>query len=406
MFAAELLAVGMTLVPEGAPCDVRLIHSCAVTHAAERETLRLVRGARRGGAGGVPLVVVSGCLAERLSPEELRAQGADLVIGRSQRSELVRHVLERLGRKSIDTSPSLLPCFRGARALLRIQDGCNFNCAYCIIPHTRGAPTSRPWEQVLAEARGLIEVGYRELVVTGCNLALYRDPRGNLVELMAALCELDGLGRLRLGSLEPLTCEREIAARMANEPRMAPFLHLPLQCGSDRLLQAMGRRYTIEEYLESVRIIRQQVPGIGLGCDLIAGLPGETDEDVESAIEILAQMPLSKLHVFPFSPRPGTRGATLPGHPSKQAARERAARLREVGERGKRTLAHSRLGLPTEVLIETRDRAGIGTGWSGDYLPCRVEGVSPDRIGTLTKFFPAQALDGSLAGRLAEFPRT
>ncbi|MDD5706534.1 MAG: MiaB/RimO family radical SAM methylthiotransferase [Kiritimatiellae bacterium] len=392
-FAAAFASAGWTVTRPDEGADVYVVHSCTVTRAAERETLRLVRGLKAGQRGAVRLIVLSGCVVEHAPPAALRAAGADLLIGRAARAELVPRVLSCLGMTAGPSVavPPPTPVFRTKRALLRVQDGCGFGCAYCIVPHTRGAPVSRRWNEVLNAARALIAAGHQELVITGCNLACYHDGARGLADLTAAVCGLEGLGRVRLGSVEPATVERELADVMASCRKLCRCLHLPLQSGDDAVLRAMGRRYTADDYRDSVAAVLRRVPGLGLGTDVISGLPGEDEDAFRRTRELLSGIPCSNLHVFAFSPRPGTRAALMPGRPPVAVARRRARELRRLGAAQRQAFAATWVGREVEVLIESLDDRGNGHGWSDTYLPCCVPGIAAEGVGRLTTFIPTRA---------------
>ena len=276
-----------------------------------------------------------------------------------------------------------------------MQDGCDFFCSYCIVPHTRGAPVSRPWQAVLDEAHALAQAGFAELVVAGCNAACYRDGTRGLADLIAALAAIDEVQRIRLGSVEPSTSEREIVDLMAACPKLCRHLHLPLQSGDAATLRRMGRRYTPEEYAATVRDAARRMPDLGLGTDIIAGFPGETDEAFERTRQFVAALPFNNLHVFPYSERPGTLAAAFADAVPPAVRKARARTLIRLREEQRRAFARQFVGRPVETLIEGIGKDGRGHGWSGQYLDCRVAGVSRAEIGRIVAFTPDSA-DGSV----------
>lgn len=392
---ADFLAAGVERTADVAQADICVVHSCAVTRMAERETLRLVRARRQGQRCGRPLIVLTGCAVACNDADRLLAAGADLLVPRAEADTLVPQVLARLRRSAPAPLPSPLPPrFQTRRALLRVQDGCDFNCAYCIVPLTRGAPVSRPWQEVLDEGQALLDRGHRELVVTGCNLACYRGGTRGLPELAEALCQLATNGRIRLGSVEPGTVERELGGVMRRHGNLCRFLHLPLQSGDDGILARMGRRYTRADLHATLGALLATVPGLALGTDLITGLPGENERAFEHTRQLLQAFPFANLHVFPYSPRPGTRAADMPGRPPMAVARTRARQLRALGAASRTRFAAGWIGRPVEVLIEGRDADGGVHGWSDTYLPCRfTDRQTPP--GHLATFIPARA-DGDV----------
>ena len=398
-FAADFLAAGFALTPDAADADVCVLHSCAVTRRAERESLRLVRALRLTRTAGRPLIVLSGCVVACHGADRLLAAGADLLIRKAQAGTLVAQVLAHLHRPvpPVLPSPPPPPHFHTKRALLRVQDGCDFHCAYCIVPITRGAPASRPWTEVLDEARALLDKGHRELVVTGCNLACYRDGARGLPELADALCRLAPDGRIRLGSVEPGLIERDLADVMRNHRNLCRFLHLPIQTGDDSLLRRMGRRYEADGLRATLAALLQRVPGLAIGTDLITGLPGEDEAAFGRTRALLQAFSFANLHVFPYSPRPGTRAAAMPDRPPVAVARARARLLRAVGDARRRQFAAACVGAPVEMLVEGRDDAGLVHGWSDTYLPCRFTDCQTP-IGHLATFTPVRAEGDLLVG--------
>ena len=398
-FAADFLAAGFALTPDATRADVCVLHSCAVTRRAERESLRLVRALRQTRSAGRPLIVLSGCVVACHAADRLLAAGADLLIRKAQAGTLVAQVLARLHRPAppVLPSPPPPPHFHTKRALLRVQDGCDFHCAYCIVPTTRGAPVSRPWAEVLDEAQALLDKGHRELVVTGCNLACYRAGARGLPELADALCRLAPDGRVRLGSVEPGMIERDLADVMRNNRNLCRFLHLPIQTGDDSLLRHMGRRYDADGLRATLTALLHRVPGLALGTDLITGLPGEDEAAFGRTRDLLQAVPFANLHVFPYSPRPGTRAAAMPDHPPAAIARARARLLRAVGDAQRQQFAATCVGSPVDVLIEGRDDAGLVHGWSDTYLPCRFTDCQTP-IGHLATFTPVRVEGDLLVG--------
>ncbi len=375
---ASFEARGFTLVPHGDPCDVCVIHGCAVTRLAERQSLREVRAAKR--LPGHPFVVLAGCPAEMKDHAGLQDAGADLVVGQAGKARLAERVSHALG---LDVPGEIreprLPHFEGHRAWLKVQDGCDFRCAYCIVPDLRGPPVSRPMTEILREAEGLIEAGFPELVLTGANLGLWQESGKTLPHLIERLAGLPGLGRIRLSSIEVSTVEREVIVCMAECPKVCAFLHLPLQSGDDRILAAMGRRYTAAQYRAIVEQAVARIPRLGLGTDVITGFPGEDDAAFAATLALLEALPFSNIHPFPFSPRPGTRAAALPGAVPVAVRKARVAALLALKSRHRAAFAQSFVGQEVEVLIEGKKGDSCAIGWTREYLEARVDGAPPPK---------------------------
>ncbi len=396
---ASFEALGFTLVPYGHPCEVCVIHGCAVTRHAERQSLREVRAARQ--LPGNPFVVLAGCAAEVKDHAGLTDAGANLLAGQTDKKRLAELTAQALGMTVPgSTDEPRLPHFEGHRAWLKVQDGCDFRCAYCIVPSLRGPPVSRPLDDVVREAEGLIQAGFLELVLTGANIGLWREGRKTLRHLIERLAEMPGLGRLRLSSIEVSTVEREVIACLADYPTVCAFLHLPLQSGDDRILAAMGRRYTVSRFRDTIEEAVARIPLIGLGTDIIAGFPGEDDTAFAVTLKILGELPFSNIHAFPFSPRLGTRAIALP-HPVPVPVRKaRVAELLTLKARQRAAFAARFIGREVEVLIEGKKAAGFGIGWTREYLEARVAG-SP-KPGSLVRMRVTGVRGDLLEGRVPD----
>lgn len=393
-FEAAFTAAGFTVVPFGEAASVTVVHSCAVTQKAENEGLKALRALRKRAPD--TCLVLTGCTVEACEPVRLHALDLDLIVTRDQKEDLVTLVARHLGL-TLRGEP-IVPSRSTQRAALKIQDGCDFFCSYCIVPHARGEPRSRPFCDCLDDARALIVAGFQEIVVTGCNIACYADGTRSLVDLLSGLLELPGLGRLRLGSIEPGTVEREVIALMAESPKLCPFLHLPIQSGDNGILEHMRRRYTVEDVSATLRLAVQLMPQIGLGADFICGFPGEAPEAFARTCALAQAFPFSNLHVFPYSERPGTPAATMAGSIPLAERKERARTLILQAEQSRDVFTRKFVGNPVEVLVEHFDREGRARGWSGEYLACAVSGVPRDRRRTLCSFVPDSVANGVLCG--------
>ena len=241
-------------------------------------------------------------------------------------------------------------------------------------------------EECLQEAAWLIEAGYSEIVVVGCNLAFYEDGKMRLPDLLAALVALPGNCRLRLSSLEPGFFEREVADLIASEPKLCPFLHLPLQSGDDEVLKRMGRHYGVSYLRSMLDDVCAKLPLFGLGADVIAGFPGETSAQFENTFSLINDYPFSNLHVFPYSKRPGTPAADFDGQIPDAEKKARSGRLIALRDGKKAEFTERHRGKKVEVVIERVDENGIGQGWSADYLQCSIPGCRPEDIGRMKDF--------------------
>ena len=376
---AELACRGLPAQPDVAKASVVVVNTCTVTGKADAEARKLIRSVRRRNRSCT--LLVTGCYAER-DPEALRAiPGVDRVFGNRDKPRLPA-ILDQAGivceeRLTVPARtpgatdgpvavhgkrPLLAPLDAGAgatdrgdrgcnaplslpgalhfgdksRAFLRVQEGCNLRCSYCVIPSVRGASRSVPPEQVESALLSLLRAGYREVVLTGVNTGDYGKDlaqRTNLESLLRRLLDTCGPNRIRLNSLEPLTVTDGIISLMAEQPRLAPHLQVPLQSGSETILRRMRRNYRLSRYLERLERLRAEVPHAGLGADVIVGFPGETEALFEETYRFIEGSPLNYLHVFAWSPRPGTPAAELPDRVHGAAVRERSLRLRRLAAR-------------------------------------------------------------------------
>ncbi len=389
----RLEALGCRTVPFESAADVVVINTCTVTSRADFSDRQLIRRARRGHPNA--RIVVTGCWAQT-NPEAVAAvPGVDLVVGTADRhriGELIRS-LEPAGHTRVevaDTSagipmapapPAAIP--GRSRAFVKIQDGCQHRCAFCIVPRARGASRSREPKVVVEQVLELVSAGHPEIVLTGIDMGHYGAdlvPRTTLTALLQALAGIQGLRWLRLSSVLPAYFTPELIEAVVSLPPIVPHLHIPLQSGSDAVLRRMRRPYNAGIYTALVEKLAEGIPDLGLGTDLIAGFPGETDEEFEGTIRLVAALPFSYLHVFAYSDRTGTEATRLGGHLPTRVVTERSRRLRALG-RAKSLAFRSRLvGTAREVLVlGARDRAtGRLTGLTDNYVAVTFDG--PDAL--------------------------
>ncbi len=338
----ELLRRGLHPEADLSRASVVVVNTCTVTGKADAEARKRIRSVRRQNSDC--RLIVTGCYAERDPAAISSIAGVDVVCGPRDPARLAR-ALDELsleppgGDRGCDAAvdlPSSLHFGDRSRAFLKVQEGCRLACSYCIIPTVRGPSRSVPPEEVEQSALALYRAGYREIVLTGVNVGDYgRDlaPRTSLGALLRRLLAVSGPRRIRLNSLEPRTVTDEIIELMAADDRLAPHLQVPLQSGSPAVLRDMRRNYRLEQYLERVTRVRAAVPHVGLGADVIVGFPGETDERFRETHDFIASSPLNYLHVFAWSPRPGTPAATRPGRVHGRQVRSRSSELRRLADR-------------------------------------------------------------------------
>ncbi len=365
---------GFAAARESASADVVIVNTCTVTTAADaqaREAIRKVH-ARNPAAR----VIATGCYAQR-APEELVLHGpAKILTGNifEQRALLAAPVIGGEGNHT--------------RPVVKIQDGCNSRCAYCVIPFVRGRSRSLEPEQVMEEIARLSAAGYREIVLSGINLGTFgRDlsPRVELMELLRRILEETSAQRLRISSIEPMDVTEELIALFGSSERMAQHFHMPLQSGCDRVLAAMHRRYRAEHYARRVELIRERLPDAAIGADVIAGFPGETDAEHAETVALIERLPFSYLHVFSYSRRPGTQAAELADQVAAPVVKNRARELRALGEKKAREFRRSQTGRELRVLTLRHEQEAAETtpALSSNYL----------RVGVRGKFAPNEWVD-------------
>ncbi len=278
-----------------------------------------------------------------------------------------------------------------------MQDGCDFRCAYCIIPDTRGAPHSRAFDAIIAEARALTGQGFREIILAGVNVATYNDQERSLADLIRALAAIPALQRIRLGSIEPATTEREIVDLCVAESRLCHTLHYPLQSGDAGILRAMRRRYTPEMFAATLDYALARVPRIGLGTDVITGFPGEDDAAFAATRALIERYPISNLHVFPYSERPGTPATELPGSVPVHVRRERERALMALGQTKRAAFAATWRDQTVSMIVERVSPDGMARGWTGEYLELHLADAPAEAIGHLVSVRVSHVSDAQLA---------
>jgi threonylcarbamoyladenosine tRNA methylthiotransferase MtaB len=372
---------GHSFVPFDERADFYILNTCTVTDRADAEARRLVRRAKR--ANPDARIVVTGCYAQ-VQPEEVSSlPGVDFVVGLNRVDDLVRIVRDpdRFDRRVAVAdvkkeraipSSGTDGLFGQTRAFLKIQEGCDFSCTYCIIPAARGRSRSLSPETVLREARSLSEKGFREIVLTGIHLGGYgRDlePKTDLAELARKIADSGLVSRLRLSSLDPREVTEPLLRLMADSKIVCPHLHVCAQAGEDGVLKRMRRNYDTAYYRDLVARCRDRLPDAALGTDIIVGFPGETETDFERSYEYFASLPLTYFHVFPYSVRRGTAAAVDSGQVAPRVRKGRSERMRTLGREKKMEFYRSFIGRRVSVLIESAKPGGFHRGYSRNYLP-------------------------------------
>lgn len=378
----QLKAAGYRIVPFTEPSDIYIVNSCTVTARTDAETRRLIRRARR--LNPASRIVATGCYAQ-VAPGELeRMPELDCVLGNREKQH-ISALLESAGHSVSDIAaiseaePLKLTSFaEHTRAFLQIQNGCNSFCAYCIVPYARGRSRSVKPDDVLQGARDLAASGFKEVVLTGIHLGAYGLDLPSPTTLTALVGQIDAdsiMPRLRIGSVEPNEVSDELLNLMATSQSICPHLHLPLQSGSDTVLNRMGRPYTAELFRNLIGKISAVMPDAFIGADVIAGFPGETEKEFAETVRLCEDLPFSDLHVFPYSSRSGTRAADMPGHVPAHIVTERAARLRGVATMKKKMFLERFIGRELKVLVQGYDdKSAVCRGVSRNYISASFSG--------------------------------
>ncbi|MCL4554825.1 MAG: MiaB/RimO family radical SAM methylthiotransferase [Actinobacteria bacterium] len=349
-----LLEAGAMLTPEAA-AEIIVIDTCTVTAEADRKVRKYIRRAVE--SANCRKVLVTGCLA-RMDAAQAVAFGSKVEVLADK--DAVRDRILDLLPASRAGSPSISSSSR-VRVPIKVQDGCDAGCAYCIVPLARGSARSVPLARVMSAATRAVAAGTPEIVVTGINIGRYRDDQVDLPDLLAAIAGT-GVGRVALSSIEPLDITPRLLQVMANTPSICSHLHVPLQSGCTRTLQAMGRRYTAEQYRERIDAARAAIDGLSVTTDLMCGFPGETDDDWEQSIAFCEEMGFSGMHVFRYSPRKDTRAATLPDRVDPSLAARRARGARELDARMRSSFLAAKIGRTERVCIERQREDGCYEG--------------------------------------------
>ncbi len=393
-----LKEAGYEIVPFPEKADVVVINTCTVTNTADAKSRQMLGKARALNPGAV--IVAAGCFVQTGAEKLKNNENCDLLIGNDRKQDLPELLegffktrekacaVEDIGEtgRSFTETPAGLPSVR-TRGYLKIQDGCDEFCSYCLIPYARGRSRTRDEEKILSEASDMVKKGVRELVLTGIHVSSYGKENGKkLSALCKALDQLsgEGLKRIRFSSLEPRLITKDFLSEMKELSTFCPHFHLSLQSGSDGVLKRMNRKYTTAEYEEACALIREQFCHPAITTDVIAGFPGETEEEFAETKTFLTNLSLAKLHVFPFSERKGTRAAGMEGKLPEAVKKKRAKDLIALSEICEKEFALWYLGKETEVLLETKEKSGFMTGLNREYVRFLCEEGMPNEVVTGT----------------------
>ena len=379
---------GYEIVPFGSEADIYIINTCTVTNMGDKKSRQMIQRAAKHNT----LVIVTGCYAQ-MNPEAVkRIRGVNLVLGTKERErivEIAEAYSDNMGVYSYvsdvrsETDIELLRVTKfytdgRTRAFLKIQDGCDNFCSYCIIPYARGPARSREPDDVLSEAHRLSVNGYKEIVLTGIHAASYGKDLKNtsLVEILLLLNEIKGIERIRLSSIDPVIVNREFIKVLSSLPKLCDHFHLSLQSGCNSVLRRMNRHYTAEHYRESADMLKAAFPGGSLTTDIIAGFPGETQAEFEQTLIFVEKIGFMKIHVFPFSPKTGTDAASMPNQVSDTIKSKRVALLMEISKGSGQAFMEAFIGKALKVLIEKQHETGVFEGHATNYIKVRTRSLT------------------------------
>lgn len=412
---------GFQVVESGQPADVFVLNTCMVTQRAERDARRCIRRALRTSPNA--FVIVVGCYAQ-LEPEEIASiEGVDAVLGSAEKFHLFDFIADfrkktypQIFVSEIGSNAEFHSSFSAdvggrTRAFLKVQDGCDYSCAFCTIPLARGGSRSLSVEDVLWQAQTLAGLGYKEIVLTGVNVGDYgRAMSSSLLNLLRALEHIPGIRRIRVSSIEPNLLSRDLIDFMIGSEKVCNHFHIPLQSGSDAILKRMRRRYLTEQYRETIEYIRSCDPDAGIGADVIVGFPGERDDLFEESYLFLVDVDVSYLHVFTYSERPDTAASTFDGTVEPKVRFKRSEVLRVLGEKKRRAFYSRFVGRTMNVLIEAGTGSQVMSGLTSNYIRVDLDvgqAVVNNVVPVLLTHVGSNACGGRLVvdSEAAHFPR-
>ncbi len=394
-----LESAGFATVPFGSAADVCVVNTCSVTSVADSKSRAAIRRARK--ANQEAWIVVTGCYSALDPMEVSRVVDVGLIVPNEDKDSLAELIAARFGvslGKTPDPAPgTALPRMR-TRAVVKVQDGCDNFCAYCVIPYARPVLSSRPMVEVVAEVEALAQSGYREVVLAGIRLGRFESGDLRLPDLVRCIANIDGIQRIRLSSIEPWEVDESLAEVM-QMPKVCRHIHIPLQSGDDRILAAMNRRYTADEFISKADMLRAAIPGIGITTDVIVGFPGEDDDAFANTVRLVERVGFSRVHVFRYSARKRTAAAEMPNQTAHDVKTNRANALSSIAQTLAVDFAKSHIGQTLQVLAESQtDKPGELAGYTDNYIRVRFQ-APPKLKGSIVPVEITEALeDGEAVG--------
>jgi len=372
--ASEFADAGYTIVDFHHEADAYVVNTCTVTGTSDHKSRNLIRQVRRKNPGAV--VVVTGCLVSHPKEKFQDREGITYIVGNSSKSSIFQLLDAHFRGEVFDlqSSPGDIFGYKPARktfhsrSFIKVQDGCDSFCSFCIVPFVRGRAQSRPVGDILTNILRVLDFGYREVVLTGVNIGRYEDKGTDFTMLISKILELPGEFRLRLSSLEPEGFGEELFDLFL-DPRMTPHLHLCLQSGSDHVLGMMKRKYRLDEYRQMITGLRERIPTFNFTTDILVGFPGETPEDFGQTCRVVKEIGFSHVHTFKYSSRPGTQACKMPGQVPEKVKNERSAAIREIAHRNKLRYRQSLVGKSQKVLVERIGGDRLASGYGEHYVP-------------------------------------
>ncbi len=410
LMAQQLRSLGMEQQTASAGADVIVINSCSVTSTADQKTRQMLHRLRRENPEAV--ICVSGCVPQACPDKVATLGDADIIIGNANREVLPGHITHFLQQRSpiVDIVPhteksglgsGIVDFGERSRAYIKIEDGCNRFCAYCIIPYARGRVRSRAVEDIRKESESLAQAGYREAVLVGINLSAYGQDCGlTLADAVKAVASVDGIERIRLGSVEPDLLSSELLECLAEEKKFCPQFHMSIQSGCDATLERMRRKYDTADYTRLVETIRARFDNPSITTDIMVGFPGETDEEFAASLAYFGQVGFARAHCFIYSRREGTVAAEMPDQVRPDIQNTRAALLRAAAEAAADRFLQSQIGTVASVLAERQREDGMWEGYSRNYTPVRFSGIA--ERGQIVNVRLTAVADGTCTGEVID----
>ena len=409
---SALLQNGFSLAEDKESADVVILNSCTVTAESDRKVRQLFRRAKKDNPDAV--MVLSGCMAQAFPEDARRLEEADIILGTSNRKQLLPHLMTFLSTRQriIDIEPHTndekferlqVDSFTGrTRAFVKIEDGCNRFCSYCIIPYARGRVRSKPIEDLKVELESLAAHGFKEVVLTGINLSAYGQEFGlHLCDAIETACAVEGIERVRLGSLEPEQLSADVITRMAKQEKLCPQFHLSLQSGCDATLKRMNRHYTADDYRMIVRNLRTAFENAAITTDIMVGFAGETDEEFAASLAFAKEIAFAKVHVFAYSRRPGTKAYNMGDQLTNAVKEQRSREMIRVTTETQQQFFAAQIGRTESVLFEREIMPGVYEGYSMNYTPI-IAASGKDISGRILPVQIESFNDTHCVGKIAE----